>query len=155
MPLTRPKAPSQCPRRHGFTTIEAVMVLLIVVVVVMSLMPAVATQITHSRINRAASVVAADFYSAQSLAGRNRAPVRVIFDPTAKTASLRLPNDSLLLRRYYGSEGEFKLPSFSASPAQVQVLPSGMTNTSITVSLSDGTFTRQVRMSRAGQIRVH
>jgi len=130
------------------------MVLLIVVVIVAWLTPAVSRQLTHSRINRAASVCAADFYMAQSLAARNRQPVRVVFDSTAKTATLKLPNDSTLLVRYYGSQGEFKLPSFSASPGVVQVLPNGMANTTITVNLTDGTFLRQVRMSQAGQIRV-
>jgi type II secretory pathway pseudopilin PulG len=133
---------------------EAVMVLLVVGVVVASLTPALARQLTHSRINRAASVCAADFYLAQSLAARNRQPVRVLFDSTAKTATLKLPNDSTLLVRYYGIQSAFKLPSFYASPTVVQVLPSGMTNAAITVNLTDGTFLRQVRMSQAGQIRV-
>jgi type II secretory pathway pseudopilin PulG len=140
---------------RGFTTIEAVMVMLIVVVVVASLTPAVARQITHSRINRAASVCAADFYMAQALAARNRQPVRVVFDSTAKTATLRLPNDSILVVRQYGLTSTFKLPSFSASPGVVQVLPSGMANTTITVNMTDKAgFVRQVRMSQAGQIRI-
>jgi type II secretory pathway pseudopilin PulG len=133
---------------------EAVMVLLIMGVVVASLTPALSRQLTHSRINRAASVCAADFYMAQAFAARNRKPVRVVFDSTAKTATLKLPNDSTLLVRYYGLTSPFKLPSFSASPTVVQVLPSGMANASITVNLTDGTFLRQVRMSKAGQIRV-
>jgi hypothetical protein len=131
------------------------MVLLIVVVVVGSLTPAVSKQLTHSRINRAASVCAADFYMAQALAARNRMPVRVVFDSTAKTATLKLPNDSTLVVRQYGLSSSFKLPSFSASPTVVQVLPSGMSNTTITVNMTDkGGFVRQVRMSQAGQIRI-
>jgi len=153
MPLSRAQARSN--GRRGFTIIEAVMVMLIVVVVVASLTPAVSRQITHSRINRAASVCAADFYMAQALAARNRQPVRVVFDSTAKTATLRLPNDSILVTRYYGLNGSFKLPSFSASPSVVQVLPSGMANTTITVNMTDKAgFLRQVRMSQAGQIRI-
>jgi type II secretory pathway pseudopilin PulG len=131
------------------------MVLLIVVVVVASLTPAVATQITHSRINRAASVCAADFYMAQALAARNRQPVRVVFDSTAETATLELPNDSILVVRYYGLTSAYKLPGFTASPTVVQVLPSGMANTTITVSMTDRSgFLREVRMSQAGQIRI-
>ena len=130
------------------------MVLLLVVVIVATLLPPAARQLTHSRISRAALICAADFYLAQSLAARNRQPVRVVFDSTAKTVSLKLPNDSLLLKRSYGAGSDFQLPSFSASPGTVQVLPSGMTNGTITVTLSDGTFTRKVRMSQAGQIRI-
>ena len=130
------------------------MVLIVVGVVLASLTPALSRQLTHSRINRAASVCVADFYMAQAFAARNRQPVRVVFDSTAKTATLKLPNDSTLLVRYYGSQSAFKLPTMSASPTVVQVLPSGLANTAITVRMTDGTFLRQVRMSRAGQIRV-
>lgn len=132
------------------------MVLLIVAVVVGSLTPSVLRILTRARINRAAGVVAADFYLAQSLAARTRTPMTVFFSSSNKTGIIRLASSSTTVyqTRYYGSEGEFKLPTFSASPASVNVLPSGMTSASITVSLSDGTFTRQVRMSRAGQIRI-
>lgn len=130
------------------------MVLLIVGIMVAALTPAFSRQITHSRINRAASVCAADFYMAQAFAARNRQPVRVVFDSTAKTATLKLPNDSTLLVRNYGSQSAFNLPTMTASPTVIQVLPSGLANTTITVRMTDGTFVRQVRMSRAGQIRV-
>lgn len=130
------------------------MVLVIVLTVLGSLAPTVRRQLVHARINRAAGVVAADFYLAQSLAAKARAPVKVVFDATARTAFIQLRNDSVLQRRYYGTESEFKLSSFSASPTQVQVLPNGMTNGTVTVTLTDGEYTRQVRMSRAGQIRV-
>lgn len=130
------------------------MVLVIVLTVLGSLAPVARRQINHARINRASGVVAADFYLAQSLAAKARSPVKVVFDATAKTAFIQLPNDSVLQRRYYGPESEFKLVSLSASPSQVLVLPNGMTNGSVTVTLTDGEYTRQVRMSRAGQIRV-
>lgn len=146
------------PSRHsraGFSIIEAVMVLLIVVVVVGTLTPSVQRQLTRSRINRAARVAAADFYLAQALSNRERQPVTVRFDPVAKTAVIRVSSpDTVLSRRFYGSEGEFKLQEVSAVPASVVVLPNGMASSTITVSLGDGTYTRRVRMSRAGQILV-
>jgi prepilin-type N-terminal cleavage/methylation domain-containing protein len=154
MPSALLKGSLKGRRPRGFTIIEAVMVLIIVAVVVSWLTPSLARQLTHSRINRAASVCAADFYLAQSLAARNRQPVRVVFDSTAKTATLKLPNDSTLLVRYYGLTSGYKLPTFYASPTVIQVLPSGMANTTITVNMSDGVFLRQVRMSQAGQIRI-
>ena len=155
MRSSSPEAEWKHPSRAGFSIIEAVMVLLIVLVVIGTLTPSVMRQITHSRINRAAGAVAADFYLAQSLASSARAPVRIVFSATAKTAFIRRGSpDTVLQRRYYGTDGEFKLPSFSATPDSILVLVNGMTSGSITVSLSDGTYTRQVRMSRAGQIRI-
>jgi hypothetical protein len=130
------------------------MVLIIVLVVVGSLVPSVNRQIAHARVNRAASVGAADFYLAQGVAGRMRWPVRVTVDQRAKTISLKTVTDSLIQRRYYGTEGAFKLIVFNAEPLQVQVLPNGMTNATITVTFGNGTYQRQVRLSRAGQVRI-
>jgi len=143
-------------RRAGFSIIEAVIVLLIVIVVVASLTPTMFRVLTHARINRAANAVAADLYLAQALAGRQHAPVRVVVSPSARTLTIRSRGDSVLNRRYYGSEGEFKIQIFTATPDSVVVLPNGMANASMTVTLQDSaqTFLRQVKMTLAGQIRV-
>jgi type II secretory pathway pseudopilin PulG len=130
------------------------MVLIIVLVVLGSMLPTASRQIAHARVNRAASVGAADFFLAQDVAGRMRRPVRLIVDQTAKTISLKTVTDSLIQRRSYGADGEFKLTVFGAAPLQVQVLPNGMTNATITVTFGNGTYQRQVRLSRAGQVRV-
>jgi type II secretory pathway pseudopilin PulG len=130
------------------------MVLLIVGVILGSMMPAVNRQVAHARVNRAASVGVADFYLAQDVAGRMRRPVRITVDTTAKTLSLTTTSDSLIQRRYYGAEGDFKLSVFRSAPLQVQVLPNGMTNTTIVVTFGDGTYLRQARLSRAGQVRL-
>ena len=141
--------------RSGFSIIEAVMVLLVVLVVVGTLTPRLASILSHSRINRAAGIVASDFYLAQSLASRAREPVKITVSSAAKTVRLSLySNDSTLVTRYYGTEGEWKVGSLSASPATTLVLPSGMTSASITVSLTYEDYTRQVKLSRAGQIRI-
>lgn len=148
-------APCRQGARTGFSTIEAIIVMLIVMIIVGTLTPTFQHQLMHTRISRAARAAAGDFYLAQSLAQRERQPVTVTVDPVAKTVTLKISNpDTVLQRRRYGMEDEFKLPSFSASPTSVVVLPNGMSSTSITLSLGDGTFTRQVRMSRAGQILV-
>jgi type II secretory pathway pseudopilin PulG len=130
------------------------MVLVIVLVVIGSMLPVANRQIAHARVNRAASVGVADFFLAQDVAGRMSRPVRVTVDQTAKTISLKTVTDSLIQRRYYGTEGEFKVTVFSATPLQVQVLPNGMTNATMTVTFGNGTYQRQVRLSRAGQVRL-
>ncbi len=142
--------------RLGFTMIEAVMVLLIVATVVGALTPSVARQISHARVNRAANIVAADFYLAQSLAGRQHGPVIITFDSTAKATTINQPaplNTNLLTRRF-GIDSEFKLTRFSATSSPIQILPNGMANAAVTLTVGSGAYTRQVRMTRAGQIRV-
>jgi type II secretory pathway pseudopilin PulG len=144
------------PNRLGFTLIEAVMVLLIVATVVGALTPSVVRQVSHARVNRAANVVAADFFLAQSLAGRQHAPVVITFDSTSKETTINQPppsNTNLVTRRF-GPDSEFKLSGYSGSPNSVLILPNATGTTSVTVTLSAGTYSRQVRMTRAGQIRV-
>jgi type II secretory pathway pseudopilin PulG len=146
--------PASRRTRLGFSLIEAVMVLLIIATVVGALTPSVIRTNSHARVNRAASVVAADFFLAQSLAGRQHAPVVLTFDPTNKLTTIALQSGTTLVTRRFGTTSEFKLSAFSASPVSVQVLPSAMASASITVTVGDGTYSRQVRMTRAGFVRV-
>lgn len=142
--------------RSGFSIIEAVMVLVIVLVVVGSMMPTVQRVLTQSRVSRAAGAASADFYLAQTLAARARQPIKLAVVTASKTVTLRLAsNDSLLQTRYYGTEGEFRVDSISASPAQILVLPNGMASATMTITLGGSTsFQSQVKISRAGQIRI-
>ena len=147
--------PSRAER--GFSLIEAVMVLLIVATVVGALTPAVIRQISHARVNRAAATVASDFFLAQSIAGRQHFPVVVTFDSTAKTTTITQPPpaSTTLLTRVYGPNSEYHLVSYSASPGSVEVYPNATGNSAVTVTLSDGSYSRQVKMSRAGFVRVY
>jgi type II secretory pathway pseudopilin PulG len=131
------------------------MVLLIVLVVVAALTPGVTRSVNHARVNRAANVVAAQFYLAQSMAGRQHRPVTMLVSPGAKTITISDAgtNATLLVRRF-GADSEFNLLSLSASPATVYVLPTGMASASVTVTVGDPSYQQQVWMSRAGQIRI-
>ena len=88
--------------RLGFTLIEAVMVLLIVATVIGALAPSVVRQISHARVNRAANVVAADFFQAQSLAGRQQKPVVFTVDSSARTITVASAAGTLETRTELG-----------------------------------------------------
>ena len=132
------------------------MVLLIVGIVVGALTPSVRRQLTRARINRAANVMAADLMLAQSIAGRQRVPVRVTYDLTNKLVTVvdSRPAATNFLTRYYGIDSDFKLTSLTASPATILVMPNGMASSGLTVTMSDGSFQRRVTMTRAGLVRV-
>ncbi len=132
------------------------MVLLIVVVVVGALTPAVLRALSHARVNRAARVVAADFMLAQTLAGRQRRPVIMTWDSTARTMTIAqpAPSSTVLLTRNMGTSSDFKLAQLSATSGSVRVLPTGSASGAVTVTVGDGSYSRQVRMTRAGLVRV-
>ena len=139
----------------GFSMIEAVMVLLIIATVVGALTPSVIRTISHARVNRAASVVAADFYQAQSLSARSRKPVRVTVDSTARSVTLAdAQTGSTLTVRHFDVTSEFKLPRLFGTPASILVFPSAMSSVAIAVTVGDATYFRIVNVSRAGQVRI-
>ena len=155
MPRPQREDPCALSRPAGFTIFEAVMVLLIVLVVIAALTPGLNRALAHARVNRAANVVAAQFYLAQSMAGRQHKPVTMLVSPGAKTITIKdAVSDTTLLVRRFGSDSEFNLLSLSASPATVYVLPTGMASASITVTVGDPSYQQQVWMSSAGQIRI-
>jgi Tfp pilus assembly protein FimT len=156
--MPEPKREDRCPtpRPAGYTIFELMMVLLIVLTVVAALTPGVSRSLSHARVNRAANVVAAQFYMAQSMAGRQHRPVSMLISPGAKTITISdaVTPFTVLVTRDFGSTSEFKLLAFSASPAIVYVLPSGMASASVTVTVGDPSYQQQVRMTKAGQIRI-
>lgn len=143
-------------RTAGFSIIEAVMVLMIVAVVIGALTPGVVRTISHARINRAANIVAAQFYLAQSMAGRQRRPVTLTVSSAEKTITIAdaVSPFATLAVRQFGATSEFKIAAFSASRTSVYILPNGMANAADTVSVGDGSYTQRVCVSRAGQIRI-
>lgn len=131
------------------------MVLMIVGLVIAALTPGVVRTLSHGRVDRAANAVSAQFYLAQSLAGRQRKPVTVTISAAAKTVVIAdAVTSTVLSTRYFGSESEFKLPALTATPATVYVLPSGLVNAAILVDVGDASYRQQVRMTKAGQVRI-
>ena len=133
------------------------MVLLVVATILAALTPGVIRTMAHARVNRAANVVAAQFYVAQSLAGRQRKPVKLTVSPGAKTITIRDAGSAAtrLAIRYFGSDSDFKLPSLTATPdTVVTIRPNGMANNRIVVNVGDASYKQQVRMTLAGQVRI-
>ena len=117
--------------------------------------PHVSRDISHSRVNSAARVVAGDLQNALSLAGRQRRPVRVVVDGSAKEIRLMdRVNGTLISRRALGDVSDFKLYSVSGSPATVDLLPHGVATASTIVILSAGGYSQRVTMTRGGYVRV-
>jgi len=131
------------------------MVLLVVATILAALTPGVIRTMEHARVNRAANVVAAQFYVAQSLAGRQRKPVKLTVSPGAKTITITDAGSATRLAiRYFGSNSDFNLRSLTATPASVYILPNGMASSGDTVFVGDVSYRQKVYMSRAGQIRI-
>ena len=141
--------------RAGFSLIEMMVTVSMLGIMVGMVAPNVSKDISHSRVNSAARVVAGDLEQALSMAGRQRRPVRVVIDGSAKEIRLMdRVSGQLISRRAFGGTTEYKLYSVSGSPSTVDLLPHGVATASTIVTLSAGGFSRTVTMSRGGHVRV-
>jgi type IV fimbrial biogenesis protein FimT len=141
--------------RAGFSLIEMLVTVSMLGIMVGMAAPNVSKDISHSRVNRAAQVVAGDLEQALSLAGRQRRPVRVVFDGARKEIRLvDRVSGTLISRRALGDVSDYKLYSVSGSPSTVDLLPQGVATASTIVTLSAGGYSRRVTMTRGGHVRV-
>ncbi len=152
--LTRHSNPTRA-LRAGFSLIEMMVTVSMLGIMVGMVAPNVSKDISHSRVNSAARVVAGDLEQALSMAGRQRRPVRVVFDGARKEIQLvDRVSGQLISRRALGDLSEYKLYSVAGSPSTVDLLPHGVATASTIVTLSAGGFSRTVTMTRGGHVRV-
>lgn len=131
------------------------MVILIIFVVVASLIPRVSSTLAHSRVNRAAYVIAADFLLAQSLAARQHTPVTVQVGSDSLFVRITDVASGRVLRTdWFGKASEFQLKALSADWVAVQVMPNGTATSSMVVTVGGTDYFHLVRMTQAGQVRI-
>ena len=143
------------PRAAGFTLLELVIVLGLMGMATAITFPTISRITTHSRVNQAAMVVAQDLSLASSAAARERKPIRIArgADRASITLSERA-GGKLLSTRWLGRGDAYGLDSIAFSVSPVDLFPSGMTSSALSVMLWSGNYSRQVTMSRAGWVRV-
>ena len=152
--ITRLAHPTRA-RRAGFSLIEMMVTVSMLGIMAGMVAPKVSKDISHSRVNSAARVVAGDLEQALSMAGRQRRPVRVVIDGSAKEIRLMdRVSGQLISRRAFGDISEYKLYSVVGSPSTVDLLPQGVATASTIVTLSAGGYSRTVTMTRGGHVRV-
>src|SRR5205085_2037663 len=112
--------------------------------------------IIQQRVARAATAVQNDLEAAFAIAGRNRHPVRIVWDSTARQLGLTDRAGTTAYRHTglgkdpYGLTGNGV--SFSRSP--VEVYPNGLANDTLIITFTAPNITRRVRMSRSGLVQI-
>jgi prepilin-type N-terminal cleavage/methylation domain-containing protein len=150
-----PASPARRAFRHGYTLPEMLIVIVIIVLVVAMSFPVTARTVRHGRINQAVNVIAGDLETAVSYAARERKPVRIAYAPGATSFTIAERNTGTVLRRReLGIDSEWRVSAISFSSGTVDVFPAGITSGALTVQVGDGSYSRQVRLSRAGLVQV-
>jgi type IV fimbrial biogenesis protein FimT len=143
-------------RTSGFSMLEMLLVLIIIAVLVGIVIPKIATIIRHERVNRAAQVLVQDLQNGFAMAGRQRAPVRLTFTPGTKTYVFTdRASGTVLQTRVMSTGSEYSLTSLATNATTVDILPNGIGSTAFEVTLSNGDYSRKVKASTAGFIRMN
>ncbi len=141
--------------RAGYSLIEMVITIVVFGILVSVAWVRMGPALTSARVRNAATVIATDLQYAQMLAVRQHRPVAVIVDNSLKSYIIRLRDTSVTFRnRFFGQDTEFLLDSLSATPTSVVLYPNGVTAATTTFTVSQGGYTRHVRLTRAGQVRI-
>jgi prepilin-type N-terminal cleavage/methylation domain-containing protein len=150
-------------RRRGFTLIELMMVIVIASLTLAIGVKGMAAAQNRVRVDRAASVLSDDIQSAFALVGRDRKPVRVVYDATHVRFLLTDRSGVNIFRtRSLGQDTEYQMtPStLTASDTAFEIFPPGLAESALTITLKKGVgsrdpVTRILTISRAGLVSVN
>lgn len=142
-------------KRAGFTLVELVTVIAIMAILTSVAFWRLGPSIRRSKVNRSASTVAADIQYAQMVAAQQRKPVVIIISEPLKSYIIRDADSVAVFReRYLGEDTDFGLDVLDASSTTVEVFPNGVLRDATDITLEIDDYSRKVRITRAGQIRI-
>jgi prepilin-type N-terminal cleavage/methylation domain-containing protein len=152
--LKKPRALSP-DGRAGFSLLEVCLAVVVLGLLAAVGMPKVNTFMTHLRVKRATALVASDLEQAFGMAGRQRKPVRITCTCASQTYTVAdRSGGTVRLTRALGPDADYKLTTLTFSATPVDIFPSGVTSSPLTVTIGSGGYTRQITMSSAGQVRI-
>jgi type II secretion system protein H len=140
----------------GFTMLELVVVVTIVGLLASLAIWQLAPALSRAKVRRAASVMAADLQYAQMIAARQRQPVVVLVNPSLKMYVVRDRAGTTVYReRFMGPDTDYDVQNMSASPStSVELFPNGIATQTTTFTMDLNGYQRQVKLTRAGQVRL-
>ena len=109
------------------------------------------------RTDESATVVATDLKQAVSLSARIQKPITISLETTTRYIfkdRATSPADTVRLRRNLSLSEASGDQSVAFSPATVTIYPNGVVSQAFTVTLTSDSYSRQVTLSAAGQVRV-
>ena len=153
--LSRPGPLCGATARAGYTVIELIIVMVTAGILMALVIWRAGPALERARARQAVAVVAADLQYAQLVAARQREPVVVTVNPSLKLILIASRGGTIFRQRFVGPDTEFGLETLDVSPvAAVEIFPNGAATSSLTVAAETNGYRREVRLSRAGQIRI-
>ena len=141
----------------GYSFIEMLTAVIVFGILLSIAIMSMAPSLRQAKVRNAASVLAGDLHYAQALAVQHRRPIAIIVVEATKQYIIReRDNPTIVYRtRSLGPDSDFALDQFTASPTtSVEVFPNGVARQTTTFTIGLDTYEREVRISKAGQIRI-
>lgn len=140
--------------RDGFTAIEMLIVVVIIGIMSAAIMPRISRIVAEERIRKLQAAVATDFELAFALAGRERKPITVTYNASTQVLSIAdRATNTVLKTRYLGRNQSFSTTAVTFSPSGgITIFPVGLATAAVTVTLTNGAYTRTVAVTRAGMV---
>lgn len=114
----------------------------------------------RDRVQKAAAIISTDLEQAFALAGRQRAPMRLLFDSARRTFAVAERSDTTLkYRTRQLATGDLALDYISVNRTTLDVMPSGLSTDTLSLRLgiyskNGTTYDRTIRMTRGGLVRI-
>jgi type II secretion system protein H len=140
----------------GFSIIEVLVVVAILGIMAGIAGPAISVMVRHNRVNRATMVITSDLQNAFAVAARQRQPVQIQADSANRSYQFvdRKTGTVLRIRTFYGDNSEYLLNTLVFTPATIDVFPNGVSSAALTVRLANGDYSKQIKASTAGFVRI-
>ena len=141
--------------QRGFTIIELVVVLSVSSILASFAILRIAPTLESNRVRRSAVKIATDLQYAQMIAARQRRPVVFIASEALRGYMIRDAASTTVYREaYMGTDTEFNLDQLQATPTTLEIFPNGVVRNAGSYTVRVNTVERNVRSTRAGQVRI-
>jgi Tfp pilus assembly protein FimT len=135
--------------------VELLIVITVIGIVTAVALPNVNTTIRQRRVIAASNALASDVEAAYSLAARQRRPVRLTYHSSSGEVRVAdRASGTVYRRRRLRISSEYHLDGVSMAPPVVDVFPTGLSSAAFSLSLTNGSFQRQILVGRTGLTRV-
>jgi prepilin-type N-terminal cleavage/methylation domain-containing protein len=142
---------------RGFTLLELIVTMTIVGVVAAVTVPRIAAISTQNRVLRAANVLQTEVQQAYAIAGRNRRPVKFLWNSAALQVQVTDRTEATIYRRSgfgVGSSFGFTASDVTIYPTVLTVFPNGLASDTLFMKVSKGAYSKSIRVSKSGMTRI-
>jgi hypothetical protein len=135
--------------------LELALTLCVIGIMTAMMVPKIGRVVQATRLNREIAIVAADMEQAFTLAARYRKPMRLSCTCGTQTYTIAdRTGGTVRLSRKLGADADLGTLTLAFTVTPVDIFPSGVSSSAVTVRITSGLSTRAVVLSTAGRVRI-